>query len=327
VGSVASRHIWILAGGPETQVNRCLPIFVALGRGLTRVGPNAALAHALKQAGNVLTVAMEKALGEIMASCEKAGMAPTDYLRFLNTETFKFPLMDAFAGAMANPSFDPADLSLDHAALSAACRVEGTPRKIAVPVAEERSAAEPPMVLEPPPAPEPNQAPETERPPEPALALPAREADNPPAEAPLATQAAVAPLPAVEADAAAPLPPDEPVPETPMDPTSSFLAVDGQRQVRLDLDHVTHFEVIKDRVWAWSQGKKYGSPWRNLREVELAFNQVLFLAIRRRVLIRPEAVLDIRPTFGGGSKARVGDGMELDVSRSATPRLKELVGI
>ena len=110
-------------------------------------------------------------------------------------------------------------------------------------------------------------------------------------------------------------------------PASTITAVEGGIQVILDLHQTSHFEVIKGHVWAWSEGKRYETSWRSLDEVELAFEHVLFLPIKRHVLLRPEAVLDLRPTFGGGAKARVGSGLELDVSRAAAARLKELLGL
>jgi DNA-binding LytR/AlgR family response regulator len=110
-------------------------------------------------------------------------------------------------------------------------------------------------------------------------------------------------------------------------PTSRFTAKDDGNQVELDLNETSHFELIKGRVWAWSQGKPYETNWNSLSRVEMAFNHVLFLLIKRHVLLRPDAVLDMRPTFTGGAKARIGDDLELDVSRSAAPRLRELLGI
>ena len=108
---------------------------------------------------------------------------------------------------------------------------------------------------------------------------------------------------------------------------NQFSAMDGEHQVVLELEHTSHFEVSKNRVWAWSKGKSYGTSWHTLREVELAFDHVLFLLIKRHILLRPESVLDLRSTFGGGAKARVGEHLELDVSRNAAPRLKVLLGI
>ena len=103
--------------------------------------------------------------------------------------------------------------------------------------------------------------------------------------------------------------------------------MDEGTPVRLDLNQTSHFELIKGRVWAWSQGKSYQTNWNSLSEVEMAFNHILFLLIKRHVLLRPDAVIDMRPTFAGRAKARISDDLELDVSRSAAPRLRELLGI
>ena len=113
----------------------------------------------------------------------------------------------------------------------------------------------------------------------------------------------------------------------PLLPASTFAAKDDGTPVRLDLYQTSHFELIKGRVWAWSQGKPYETNWNSLSEVEMAFNHILFLLIKRHVLLRPDAVIDMRPTFAGGAKARISEDLELEVSRSAAPRLRELLGI
>ncbi len=111
-----SRRLWVLAAGPETQVNRCLVILEALGRGITRVGTRPEMAHALKLGANLLTVAMVETLGEVLAFGEKAGFAPADYLRLLNLGLLKSPPMDAFGGLMVRRDHEPSDQTLDLAA-------------------------------------------------------------------------------------------------------------------------------------------------------------------------------------------------------------------
>jgi hypothetical protein len=112
-----------------------------------------------------------------------------------------------------------------------------------------------------------------------------------------------------------------------VDPANTFMALEDGEPVLLDLGRTSHFEVIKGQVWAWSRERAYRTSWRSLRDVELAFSHLLFHAIQRHILLRPEAVLDLRNTFGGGAKVRVGERQELEVSRSATPRLKVLLGL
>lgn len=352
-GAASSRHIWIVTGGPEPQVNRCLPIFVALGRGHTRVGPQAALAHALKLGCNLLTSTMEEAVSKLLPLAEKAGLAPADYLRLLNTAIFRSHMVDTYGEVPSPPSFDPADLSLDLAAnelLLHASKEFG----VDIPVADlinarlqaagsrgwgerdlaalseagrtetgavEAVAPEEKAKLPGPPVSKPvgRTAPQSRRITDAKGGLPRREAQVRPMPPP--TGAAPAPNPAKIAE------PARPAGSPLMSPSSTFTAMNGRTPVTLDLNRTSHFEVIKGHVWAWSQGKRYETPWRNLSEVESAFKQVLFLVIQHHVLLRPEAVLDLRSTFGGGAKARVGGNMELDVSRAATTRLKELLGL
>lgn len=95
----------------------------------------------------------------------------------------------------------------------------------------------------------------------------------------------------------------------------------------MDLEQTSHFEVILGQVWAWSQGRRFATSWHSLAEVEGAFKHVLFLPIKRHLLLRPEAVQNLKPTFGGGAKADMGANLEIDVGRAAALRLKELLGL
>jgi len=61
--------------------------------------------------------------------------------------------------------------------------------------------------------------------------------------------------------------------------------------------------------------------------VENAFPATGLLRIQRHLLLRPEAVLGFKPLEGGRGSVRVAEGQDLEVSRTATPRLKELFGL
>ena len=116
-------------------------------------------------------------------------------------------------------------------------------------------------------------------------------------------------------------------PKPPKGATFRFPAKAGEGLVMLDLRKTTHLEVITEVVWAWAQGKRFRTSWRSLAEVEQAFPQASLLRIQRRILLLPEAVLALKPVFGGRARIRIGDGQELEVSRSATPKLKEILGM
>jgi two-component system LytT family response regulator/two-component system response regulator AlgR len=101
----------------------------------------------------------------------------------------------------------------------------------------------------------------------------------------------------------------------------------GEGHVFLDLKRTTHFEVETEVVWAWAAGSRHRTAWTTLAEVEAAFSAARLLRIQRHLLLRPEAVLGLRPLEGGRASVRVGEGLDLEVSRSATPILKELLGL
>ncbi|HEX9082286.1 MAG TPA: LytTR family DNA-binding domain-containing protein, partial [Holophagaceae bacterium] len=101
----------------------------------------------------------------------------------------------------------------------------------------------------------------------------------------------------------------------------------GDGHVFLDLRRTTHFEVEAEVVWAWAAGSRHRTAWTTLAEVEAAFPGAGFLRIQRHLLLRPEAVLGLKPLEGGRASVRVADGVDLEVSRSVTPRLKELLGL
>ncbi|WP_306590784.1 LytTR family DNA-binding domain-containing protein [Geothrix sp. 21YS21S-4] len=101
----------------------------------------------------------------------------------------------------------------------------------------------------------------------------------------------------------------------------------GEGHVFLDLRRTSHFEVEEEVVWAWAAGSRHRTSWTTLAEVEAAFPGIELIRIQRHLLLRPESVLGLRPLEGGRVSVRVGEGVDLEVSRSVTPRLKERLGL
>ncbi|HEU4952905.1 MAG TPA: LytTR family DNA-binding domain-containing protein [Holophagaceae bacterium] len=101
----------------------------------------------------------------------------------------------------------------------------------------------------------------------------------------------------------------------------------GEGHIFLELRRTTHFEVEDEVVWAWCGGTRFRTGWTTLAEVEQTFPVAGLQRIQRHLLLRPEAVLGLRPLDGGRAALRVGEGLELEASRTATPKLKELLGL
>jgi len=104
----AVKELWVVAGGPQAAVDRCMPVLEALGRGVTRVGESAPAANVVKLVGNFLTGSTLEALGEAIALTRKAGVDFTAFLAVL-LEVFARPAVLArFASVIANDQYEPA---------------------------------------------------------------------------------------------------------------------------------------------------------------------------------------------------------------------------
>ncbi len=101
----------------------------------------------------------------------------------------------------------------------------------------------------------------------------------------------------------------------------------GDGKLFLELRRVTHFEVDREVVWAWCGSKQFRTLWTCTREVEEALPGTDLVRIQRNILLRPQAVIGFRPILGGRMKVRLPDGLELEVSRSATPQMRERLGV
>jgi len=101
----------------------------------------------------------------------------------------------------------------------------------------------------------------------------------------------------------------------------------GDGLLLVDLRKVSHFEVHEEQVWTWMGGERLLTQWKSLTEVESAFPGAGLMRINRSALVRPEAITGVRALWGGRAMVRLGSEVELEVSRSSTPALKERFGI
>jgi DNA-binding LytR/AlgR family response regulator len=100
----------------------------------------------------------------------------------------------------------------------------------------------------------------------------------------------------------------------------------GEGVVLVDLAKTTHFEVENEVVWAFAGGR-LRTLWSSLGEVESAFQGSGLLRIHRHLLVRPEAIIGIKPSSGGRAIVRLAGGMEIEASRGGAPRLRERLGL
>lgn len=113
--------------------------------------------------------------------------------------------------------------------------------------------------------------------------------------------------------------------KTLLPPPVRFPIKAGEGEIFMELEHITHFELQEERVWACRGLNRYLTRWTTLAEVEEAFPEDGLLRIQRHLLLRPRMVKGIRPTSVGRIKVLVAPKVELIVSRAMTPRTRESI--
>jgi 3-hydroxyisobutyrate dehydrogenase-like beta-hydroxyacid dehydrogenase len=110
--AAAARRLWVVAAGQPDLLDRCAPVFDALGQGTFRIGDDPSAANALKLAGNFTIAAMLETLGEAFAFVRKAGVPPSLFLQILNDALYKSPIYGNYGRLIAEERFEPAGFAL-----------------------------------------------------------------------------------------------------------------------------------------------------------------------------------------------------------------------
>ena len=123
-----------------------------------------------------------------------------------------------------------------------------------------------------------------------------------------------------------PLPPPPAAPQPPPRRNTRYAVKAGEGLVFVDLSRTTHFEVVDEVVYAYAGGR-FETPWKTLAAVEAHFPAAGLLRAHRHLLIRPEAVLGLKPSLNGRLLLTLSGGVELETSRGATPKVRERLGV
>jgi 3-hydroxyisobutyrate dehydrogenase-like beta-hydroxyacid dehydrogenase len=86
--AVKARQLFVIAAGAAADVERCRPMFDALGQQTFVVGTAPETANLVKLAGNVMTGATLEILGEVLALARKRGLDPRQLLAVLTGSMF-----------------------------------------------------------------------------------------------------------------------------------------------------------------------------------------------------------------------------------------------
>jgi 3-hydroxyisobutyrate dehydrogenase-like beta-hydroxyacid dehydrogenase len=106
--------LWVLASGEKAHIERCEPVFRAVGQGVLEVGEDVAAANIVKVAGNFLLASAIEAMGEAFAMVRKHGIDPHRFLDIANGHVFRSPVYQAYGTMIAEGEYEPAGFKLVH---------------------------------------------------------------------------------------------------------------------------------------------------------------------------------------------------------------------
>jgi 3-hydroxyisobutyrate dehydrogenase-like beta-hydroxyacid dehydrogenase len=101
----------VVAAGRSELVERCRPLFDAIGRQTFVVGAEPWQANVSKLCGNFMISSAIEALGEAYATLRKSGVAPLTFLEIMNA-LFGSPVIANYGSIIAKEQFEPAQFAL-----------------------------------------------------------------------------------------------------------------------------------------------------------------------------------------------------------------------
>jgi 3-hydroxyisobutyrate dehydrogenase-like beta-hydroxyacid dehydrogenase len=110
--AAAAGKLFIVAAGPLEQIERCRPLFDAIGQKTFIAGEEAHAANVIKLAGNFLITTVIESLAEAFAFGRKFGVDPHAFLDILTDSLFPSPVYRNYGSMIASDKFEPAAFKL-----------------------------------------------------------------------------------------------------------------------------------------------------------------------------------------------------------------------
>lgn len=128
--AAAAGKLFIVASGSPELLERCIPVFDALGQKTFIAGDNPPDANIVKLSGNFLVASLIESLGESFALIRKYGIDQNRFLDILTNSLFTAPVYRIYGDMIAHEEYEPARFKLPlglkdlRLALSAAEKIE-----------------------------------------------------------------------------------------------------------------------------------------------------------------------------------------------------------
>ena len=102
----------VVAAGPDALIQRCKPLWEALGPKLMVAGERPSMANVVKLTGNFLIATVLESLGEALAFARKSGVDPAAVLDFLTSTLFNAPVYKTYGGLIVEGKHEQVGFAL-----------------------------------------------------------------------------------------------------------------------------------------------------------------------------------------------------------------------
>lgn len=106
--AAAAAKLFVVAAGSPAALDRCQPIFEAIGQQTFIAGEIPNRANTIKLAGNFLISSMLQGFGEAFALARKSGIEPEKLLEILTGTLFVAPYQKGYGSSIARGVYEPA---------------------------------------------------------------------------------------------------------------------------------------------------------------------------------------------------------------------------
>lgn len=100
--------LFVVAAGADDLIDRCEPLFEAIGQRVFRVGITPSAANLVKLSGNFMIMAAVEAMAEAMTLAEKGGVDRATLLEVLTGTLFSAPVYKTYGDMLVADAFKPA---------------------------------------------------------------------------------------------------------------------------------------------------------------------------------------------------------------------------
>jgi 3-hydroxyisobutyrate dehydrogenase-like beta-hydroxyacid dehydrogenase len=144
--AAAAAKLFVVAAGPQFQIERCQPLFSAIGQRTFVAGAEPPMANVVKLAGNFLITTIIEGLAESFALARKSEVDPGQMLEILTGSLFPAPIYKNYGAMVAHEKFEPVGFKLklgakDNRLVLSAAEEAGVPMPMASLVRDQFLAA------------------------------------------------------------------------------------------------------------------------------------------------------------------------------------------